>query len=65
MQRRLNPNIKEVVKGEIIKWINADIIYFISNSSWVSPMQVVLEKSRWTVTKTKKGEEVPTKLSIR
>lgn len=64
MQRRLNPNIKEVVKGEIIKWINADIIYFISNSSWVSPMQVVLEKSRWTVTKTKKGE-VPTKLSIR
>ena len=35
-QRRLNPIMKEVVKKEIIKWIDAGIIYPISDSSWVS-----------------------------
>ncbi|PIM98117.1 DNA-directed DNA polymerase [Handroanthus impetiginosus] len=32
-QRRLNPIMKEVVKKEIIKWLDARIIYPISNSS--------------------------------
>ena len=31
-QRRLNPNMKEVVKKEIIKLLDADIIYPISDS---------------------------------
>ncbi|PIN11693.1 DNA-directed DNA polymerase [Handroanthus impetiginosus] len=33
-QRRLNPIIKEVVKKEIIKWLDAEIIYPIFDSSW-------------------------------
>ena len=37
-QRRLNSIMKEVVKNEIIKWLDAGIIYPISNSSWVSPV---------------------------
>ena len=43
-QRRLNPIMKEVVKKEIIKWLDAGIIYPISDSSWVSPMQCVPKK---------------------
>ena len=43
-QRRLNPNMKEVVKKEIIKLLDARIIYPISNSDWVSPIHVVPKK---------------------
>ncbi|XP_038902502.1 uncharacterized protein LOC120089161 [Benincasa hispida] len=34
-QRRLNPIIKEVVKKEILKWLDAGVIYPISDSSWI------------------------------
>jgi hypothetical protein len=37
MQRRFNPNIKEVVKNEVIKLLDNGIIYPISDSKWVSP----------------------------
>ena len=35
-QRRLNSAMKEVVKNEVLKWLNAGLIYVISNSFWVS-----------------------------
>ena len=41
-QRRLIPVMKEVVRKEVLKWLNAGFIYVISDSSWVSPMHVVL-----------------------
>ncbi|CAA7046794.1 unnamed protein product [Microthlaspi erraticum] len=37
-QRRLNPNLKEVVKKEIMKLLKAGVIYPISDSAWVSPV---------------------------
>ena len=37
-QRRLNPIMKEVVRKELIKWLDVGIIYPISDSSWVSPV---------------------------
>ncbi|KAL4303983.1 hypothetical protein GQ457_10G009550 [Hibiscus cannabinus] len=40
-QRRLNPAMKKVVMKEIIKWLDAGVIYPISDSSWVSPIQCV------------------------
>jgi len=40
-QRRLNPNMQEVVKKEILKWLKVRIIYPISDSKWVSPVHVV------------------------
>ncbi|XP_015583460.2 uncharacterized protein LOC107262404 [Ricinus communis] len=43
-QRRLNPNMMEVIKKEVLKLLDAWIIYPISDSKWVSPVQVVLEK---------------------
>ena len=35
-QRRLNPILKEVVKKEVLKWLNVGFIYAISDSTWVS-----------------------------
>ena len=37
-QRRLNPTMKEVVRKEVLKWLDAGVIYRISDSSWVSPV---------------------------
>ncbi|XP_016681347.1 uncharacterized protein [Gossypium hirsutum] len=35
-QRRLNPPMMEVVKIEFLKWLEADVIYPIANSKWVT-----------------------------
>ncbi|RVW23233.1 hypothetical protein CK203_100421 [Vitis vinifera] len=43
-QRRLNPHLQEVVRTEVLKQLQAGIIYPISDSPWVSPTQVVLER---------------------
>ena len=43
-QRRLNPVMKEVVRKEVLKWLNAGFIYAISDSPWVSPVHVVPKK---------------------
>ena len=48
-QRRLNPHMKEVVRAEVIKLLDAGIIYPISDSPWVSPVQVVPKKGGITV----------------
>ena len=37
-QRRLNPVMKEFVRKEVLKWLNAGFIYAILDSSWVSPV---------------------------
>ena len=37
-QRRLNPSIKEVVRKEVLKWLDAGVIYPIFDNSWVSPV---------------------------
>ncbi|KAL5543363.1 hypothetical protein UlMin_007147 [Ulmus minor] len=44
-QRRLNPNMKEVVRAEVLKLLDVGIIYPISDSLWVSPVQVAPKKS--------------------
>nr|GEU43784.1 DNA-directed DNA polymerase [Tanacetum cinerariifolium] len=43
-QRRVNPKIHEVIKKEVIKLIDAGLIYPISNSPWVSPVHCVPKK---------------------
>nr|CAN63646.1 hypothetical protein VITISV_012334 [Vitis vinifera] len=43
-QRRLNPHLQEVVRAEVLKLLQACIIYPISDSPWVSPTQVVPKK---------------------
>ena len=61
-QRRLNPRVWEAVKEEILKWLNMEIIYPISDSQWVSPVHVVSKKAGVTVTANEKGEEIQTRL---
>lgn len=58
-QRRLNPPIQEVVKKEIIKWLDAWIVYPIVNSSCVCPVQYVPKKGGINVVPNEKNELVP------
>ena len=62
MQRHFNPNMKEVVREEVLKLLDVDIIYPISASKWVSPTQIVPKKSRVTVKKNEHNELVPTRI---
>ncbi|CAN6544183.1 unnamed protein product [Malus baccata var. baccata] len=61
-QRRLNPPMMEVVKKEIIKLLDCGVIYPISDSRWVSPVQCVPKKSGVTVVKNAENELVPTRI---
>lgn len=53
-QRRLNPSMKEVVRKEVVKLLEAGMIYPISDSEWVSPMQVVPKKGGMMVIRNEK-----------
>jgi len=63
-QRRLNPAMKEVVKKEVQKLLEAGMIYPISDSTWVSPVQMVPKKSGVTIVHNEKNELIPTKTVI-
>ncbi|RDY07079.1 hypothetical protein CR513_08868, partial [Mucuna pruriens] len=59
---RLNPTILDVVKKEVTKLLAAEIIYSISDSQWVSPVQVLPKKSRMTIIKNWQDEMVLTRI---
>ena len=49
-QRRMNPNLRGIVKEELQKLLNVNFIYPISDSQWVSPLVIVPKKNgRWRV----------------
>ena len=60
-QRRLSHNMKEVIKKEIMKLLDAGIIYPISDSNWVSPIHVVPKKGGITVIRNEHNELIPTR----
>ncbi|CAN6566337.1 unnamed protein product [Malus baccata var. baccata] len=64
-QRRLNPPMMEVVKKEIIKLLDCGVIYPISDSRWVSPVQCVPKKSGVTVVANAENELVPQRIQTR
>nr|GEZ10502.1 reverse transcriptase domain-containing protein [Tanacetum cinerariifolium] len=59
-QRRVNPKIHDVIKKELEKLIDAELIYPISDSPWVSPIHCVPKKGGMTVIKNNENELVPT-----
>ncbi|GKD34272.1 reverse transcriptase domain-containing protein [Tanacetum coccineum] len=61
-QRRVNPKIHEVIKAEVIKLLDAGLIYPISDSPWVSPIHVVPKKGGMTVITNENNELIPTRL---
>ncbi|GJS34974.1 reverse transcriptase domain-containing protein [Tanacetum coccineum] len=60
-QRRLNSNMQEIVKKEIMKLLDTGIIYPIANSPWVSPIHCIPKKGGITVVTNKNDELVPTR----
>ena len=60
-QRRLNPTMKEVVRKEVLKWLDTGVIYPISDSAWVSPVQVVPKKGGTTVNRTENNILLPSR----
>ncbi|CAN6720271.1 unnamed protein product [Malus baccata var. baccata] len=62
-QRRLNPIMKEVVRNEVMKLLDAGMIYPISDSKWIRPTQVVPKRSGITIVKNDNNELVPTRLT--
>ncbi|GKC43467.1 reverse transcriptase domain-containing protein [Tanacetum coccineum] len=61
-QRRVNPKIHEVIKKEVIKLLDAGLIYPISDSPWVSLVHCVPKKGGMTVVKNEDNELIPTRL---
>ncbi|GJS61653.1 reverse transcriptase domain-containing protein [Tanacetum coccineum] len=61
-QRRVNPKSYEVIKQEVIKLLDAGLIYPISDSPWVSPVHCVPKKGGITVVKNEENELIPTRL---
>nr|GEX84548.1 DNA-directed DNA polymerase [Tanacetum cinerariifolium] len=49
IQRRVNPKIHDVIQKEVIKLIDASMIYPISDSPWVSPIHCVPKKGGKTI----------------
>ena len=60
-QRRLNPMMKDVVRKEVLKWLNAGFIYAISDNPWVSPVHVFPKKGGFTVIRNERNELIPTR----
>ena len=63
-QRRLNPVMKDVVRKEVLKWLNARFIYAISDNPWVSPVHVVPKKGGFTVIRNERNELILTRTVI-
>nr|GEY31379.1 reverse transcriptase domain-containing protein, chloroplastic [Tanacetum cinerariifolium] len=61
-QRRVNPKIHDVIKNEVLKLLDAGLIYPISDSPWVSPIHCVPKKGGFTVVENEENELIPTRL---
>lgn len=48
-----------MVKKEIIKWLDVGVVFFISDSKWVSPVQCVSKKGGITVVPNEKNKLEP------
>jgi hypothetical protein len=63
-QRRLIPKMKEVVRNEVLKLLDAGIIYPIADSRWVSPMHCVPKKGGITVVPNENNELIPQRVVV-
>jgi hypothetical protein len=57
--------MREVVKKEVIKLLDARIIYSVPHSKWVSPVHCVPKKGGLTVVKNEKNELIPQRTMTR
>ena len=61
-QRRLNPTMKEVVRKEVLKWLDVGVIYPIFDNAWVSLVQVVPKKGGTTMIKIVNNTLLPSRI---
>ncbi|GJY61436.1 hypothetical protein Tco_0462093 [Tanacetum coccineum] len=61
-RRKVNPKIHEVIKKEVLKLLDAGLIYLISDSPWVSTTHCVPKKGGFTVVENEENELIPTRL---
>nr|GEY20406.1 reverse transcriptase domain-containing protein [Tanacetum cinerariifolium] len=61
-QRRVNPKIHDVIKQEVLKLLDAGLIYPISDSPWVSPVHCVPKKGGFTNVENEENELILTHL---
>ncbi|GJZ82417.1 hypothetical protein Tco_0647590 [Tanacetum coccineum] len=61
-QRRVNPKIHEEIKKEVLKLLDAGMIYPISDSPWVSPVHCIPKKGGITVFANEENELISTRL---
>nr|GEU65389.1 reverse transcriptase domain-containing protein [Tanacetum cinerariifolium] len=61
-QRRVNLEIHEVIKKEVINILDARLIYPISNSPWVSPVHCVPKNDGMTIVTNEDNELISTTL---
>nr|GEZ97921.1 reverse transcriptase domain-containing protein [Tanacetum cinerariifolium] len=61
-QIRVNPKIHDVIKNEVLKLLDAGLIYPISDSPWVSPVHCVPKKGGFTFVENEENELIPTRL---
>ena len=61
-QCRLNPKMKEVVRKDLLKLLEAGIIYPVADSQWVSPVRCVPKKGGITVVPNDKDELIPQRI---
>nr|GEW16942.1 reverse transcriptase domain-containing protein [Tanacetum cinerariifolium] len=59
---RVNPKIHDVIKKEVLKLLDAGLIYPILDSPWVSPVHCVPKKGGFTIVENKENELIPTRL---
>nr|GEU99204.1 DNA-directed DNA polymerase [Tanacetum cinerariifolium] len=63
-QRRVNPKIHDVIKKEVKKLLDAELIYPISDNPWVSPVHCVPKKGGFTGAENEENELILTRLVI-
>jgi hypothetical protein len=63
-QCRIIPKMKEVVRNEVLKLLDAGIIYPIADSRWVSPVHYVTKKGGITVVPNENNELIPQRVVV-
>jgi hypothetical protein len=61
-QQWLNNAMREVVKKEVLKLLKDVVIYLVSDSEWVSPVQVVSKKGGMTIIRNEKNKLIPQRI---
>ncbi|KAK1607698.1 hypothetical protein QYE76_031371 [Lolium multiflorum] len=64
VEHRLIPKMKDVVRNEVLKLLEAGIIYPIADSRWVSPVHCVPKKGGITVVPNDNDELIPQRVVV-